>query len=150
MRALLPLARRARAWRNRGPRLTRYEPTSMLSRRLHPVTRASVPVVDVHAHLGRWLTSDGSWMAPDVGALLDTMDQCNLAVLVNLDGRWGDELEANLARYDRSHPERFMTFCHVDWALLDTDDGVSEIVRSLRDSVRRRGAGIKVLARTSG
>jgi hypothetical protein len=35
------------------------------------------------------------------------MDACNLRGIVNLDGRWGDELEANLHRYDRAHPGRF-------------------------------------------
>ncbi len=43
------------------------------------------------------------------------MDQFNIATVVNLDGRWDDELEANLDRYDRAHPGRVVTFCHVDW-----------------------------------
>ena len=59
--------------------------------------------MDVHAHLGRWLTGD--WAAPDVGALLATMDAANVATVVNLDGMWGEELRANLARYDQ-HPPR--------------------------------------------
>ena len=49
-------------------------------------------------------------MAPDVTALLRVMEECNLTALVNLDGRWGRELEANLDRYDRAHPHRFLTF----------------------------------------
>ena len=36
------------------------------------------------------------------------MDACNVAAIVNLDGMWGDELEANLDRYDRAHPGRFV------------------------------------------
>ncbi len=144
MRAILPLARKVRAARRRGPRLTRYEPTCMLRRPEHPTPAASIPVVDVHTHLGRWLTADGSWMAPDVGALLATMDECNLAMLVNLDGRWGDELESNLARYDRAHPGRFLTFCHLDWAVLDGGGGASELVRSLEHSVQMGARGVKV------
>jgi len=116
----------------------------MLARPDHPVPAASVAAVDVHAHLGRWLTADGSWMTPDVGSLLATMDECNLAMLVNLDGRWGDELEANLSRYDRAHAGRFLTFCHLDWAVLDGGGGPAELVRSLEDSARRGARGVKV------
>ena len=63
-------------------------------------------MIDAHAHLGRWLT--GARAAPDVGALLATMDAANVATVVNLDGMWGDELRANLARYDHAHagPDR--------------------------------------------
>ena len=53
-------------------------------------------------------------MAPNVSTLLRTMDDCNVRAIVNLDGRWGDELAQNLARYDHAHPGRFVTFCHVD------------------------------------
>ena len=52
--------------------------------------RAATPAVDAHAHLGRWLTQ-GEWAVPDVGALLELMDQFNIATVVNLDGRWDDE-----------------------------------------------------------
>ena len=38
-----------------------------------------------------------------------------MATIVNLDGEWADELEANLDRYDRRYPGRFVTFARVDW-----------------------------------
>jgi predicted TIM-barrel fold metal-dependent hydrolase len=116
----------------------------MLSRVEHPIAAASVAAVDVHAHLGRWLTTHGGWMAPDVGALLAAMDACNLATVVNLDGRWGDELEANLTRYDRAHPDRFVTFCQLDWALLEERTGPAQLVRSLEHSARLGARGVKV------
>ncbi len=72
-------------------------------------------MVDAHAHLGRWLS--GEWLAPDVGALLATMDAANVETIVNLDGMWGDELRANLARYDEAHPGRFVTFAQWDRSL---------------------------------
>ena len=74
-----------------------------------------IPAIDAHNHLGRWLTGD--WAIPDVGRLLDLMDRCNLAAIVNLDGRWGDELRANLDRYDHAHPGRFATFAQLDWGV---------------------------------
>ena len=47
------------------------------------------------------------------------MDACGVETVVNLDGRWGEDLSANLDRYDRAHPGRFLTFCHLDWSRTD-------------------------------
>src|SRR5688572_4367231 len=91
--------------------LREYRPRSSLRLPVHRVGRARSTVVDAHNHLGRWLSVGSSWSAPDVEGLLDVMDACNIAAIVNLDGMWGDELQANLDRYDRSHPGRFVTFC---------------------------------------
>jgi predicted TIM-barrel fold metal-dependent hydrolase len=109
------------------------------------VARARFPAVDAHNHLGRWLSADGTWVA-DVGVLLAAMDQCNVVAVVNLDGRWGDELEANLDRYDRAHPGRFATFCHVDWDVARTDPaGFGEhLAESVGRSARAGAAGVKV------
>jgi hypothetical protein len=99
-------------------------------------------VIDAHNHLGRWLTSDGGWMTPDVGGLLSVMDAAGVELVVNLDGRWGDELEQNLDRYDRVHPHRFATFCHVDWSLLAQDDSTGSVTDQLCDQLTASaGAG---------
>ena len=85
-------------------RLADWHPRSRLAAHVTEVDGTAVPSVDVHNHLGRWLTPPG-WTAPDVGALLALMDRRNVATVVNLDGMRGDELEANLDRYDRAHPD---------------------------------------------
>jgi predicted TIM-barrel fold metal-dependent hydrolase len=114
------------------------------------VERARFPAIDAHNHLGRWLSrwigaDPEAWTVQDVGALIELMDGCNLSAIVNLDGRWGDELAANLDRYDRAHPGRFATFCQVDWesAVASGDVGGSAAA-SLRASVRAGARGIKV------
>ena len=107
----------------------------------HPACR----VIDAHNHLGRWLSAwvgrAGDWVVPDVGHLLAQMDELSLVAIVNLDGRFGDELAANLARYDEAHPGRFATFCHVDWAQLREP---ARLVESLRESHARGAKGLKV------
>jgi predicted TIM-barrel fold metal-dependent hydrolase len=107
--------------------------------------RPRVPAIDAHNHLGRWLShwvrDDGDWVVPDVGALLSLMDETGVEAIVNLDGRWGDELEANLDRYDRAHPGRFFTFCHVDWAHLAEPGRLVASLRASRDAGAR---GLKV------
>jgi hypothetical protein len=118
-----------------------YEPRPQV--RLHEtaVPRSCVPCVDAHNHLGRWLSRD--WMTSDVGALISLMDACNVATVVNLDGRWGDELEANLDRYDRAHPGRFLTFCHLDWSVL-AGETQAPLDKQLGDAARRGARGLKV------
>jgi predicted TIM-barrel fold metal-dependent hydrolase len=116
----------------------------------HPVGRARFAAVDAHNHLGRWLSAwvgDGpdAWTVKDVGALLELMDACNLRAIVNLDGRWGEELESNLDRYDGAHPNRFATMCHVDWeSAASSGDLGGAAASSLRRSVGAGARGIKV------
>jgi predicted TIM-barrel fold metal-dependent hydrolase len=122
--------------------LADYRPQPALRVPETRVERPAVRAIDVHNHLGRWLTEwvrpGGGWMAEDVGALLALMDSLDLETIVNLDGRWGDELEANLDRYDRAHPGRFLTFCHVDWG------EPRRLVASLGASSRAGARGLKV------
>jgi predicted TIM-barrel fold metal-dependent hydrolase len=123
-------------------RLRDYRPVPCLSAPSHSVERACSPVIDAHTHLGRWLTG-GTWAVSSTARLADLMDSCNIAAMVNMDGRWGGELEANLDRYDRWYPGRFATFCHVDWtALADGEPG--RLAASLADSVARGARGLKV------
>jgi len=123
--------------------LSQYAPRSTLVVDQHEVHRAKFPAVDAHNHLGRWLTAD--WPVPDVSDLVDMLDAWNILAIVNLDGRWGDELEANLDRYDRAFPNRFFTFAQVDWSVTREDStfGVC-MARQLEDSVRRGARGLKV------
>ena len=106
------------------------------------------PSIDAHNHLGRWLSADGGWLVPDVDALLTLMDGAGVRHVVNLDGRWGQELVDNLDRYDRAHPDRFSTFCHLDWSQLTADDDVMAVTGRLVDSLAESAAagakGVKV------
>ena len=123
-------------------RLRDYRPRARLRVDEHLVPRASMPAIDAHAHLGRWLT-DG-WAVPDVGELLEVMQASNVAAIVNLDGRWGEELDANLERYDRAHPGRFATCAHLDWGLLAEPEPAERLVGSLRQSAAAGARGLKV------
>jgi predicted TIM-barrel fold metal-dependent hydrolase len=128
--ARLPLARWAPRPRTVAPRTAVPVPAS--------------PCVDVHNHLGRWLSATGDWLVDDVAGLLAVLDAHHVETVVNLDGRWGAELEANLDRYDRAHPGRFATFCHLDWAALTADDPTRALRAQLEDAARRGARGLKV------
>ena len=118
----------------------RPEPTVKLPE--HHPQRFPGPAIDVHNHLGRWLTQ--TWSVPDVGQLLAMMDEVNIRGIVNLDGLWGDELESNLNRYDRAHPGRFSTFCQLDWTEATTAGWGERLANSIRDSVKRGARGLKL------
>lgn len=83
-------------------------------------------------------------MIPEVRDILKVMDDANVERVVNLDGLWGDELSANLDRYDRAHPGRFTTYCQVEWPQLTQPDGTARLIAQLEDSHRRGAKGIKV------
>ncbi len=125
-------------------RLVDYAPRPALVVAEHEVTRARFRAIDAHNHLGRWLTPDHGWPAQTVSELLGVMDACNIETVVNLDGMWGGELEANLDRYDRAHPGRFVTFAQSDWSLVTQPDFGTRLARQLEDSVRRGARGLKV------
>ena len=83
-------------------------------------------------------------MVDDVPALLDVMDQSGIETMVNLDGRWGEELDANLQRYDRAYPGRFLTFCHVDWSQARREGFGERLAAQLRESAAAGAGGLKV------
>lgn len=114
-----------------------------MSSRDHFVSRARVPAVDAHNHLGKWLTK-GEWAIHDVDLLLDLMARCNVRAIVNLDGMWGPVLEENLDRYDRAHEGRFFTFCQLDWHEIEASGFTERLCRSLRESAGRGARGLKV------
>ncbi len=121
-----------------------WHPVAQLRPPATEVERAAFPAIDVHNHLGRWLTDDGDWMIEDPDALVAVMDACGVETIVNLDGRWGDEVTANVERYDRAHPGRFLTFCQLDWAELASEDGARRLRASLDDSAARGARGVKI------
>ncbi|HKE50712.1 MAG TPA: amidohydrolase family protein [Actinomycetes bacterium] len=125
-------------------RLRDYTPVTAIRRNLTTVPHPLVPAVDIHNHVGRWLAPDGGWLVPDLTALCELMDEVGVATIVNLDGRWGDELAANLERYDAAYPGRFATFCHVDWTALREPDPTGALISSLEQSRDAGARGWKV------
>jgi len=120
-----------------------WHPVSQLRLPATEVERAAFPAIDVHNHLGRWL-SDGEWMIEDPDALVHVMDECDVETVVNLDGMWAEEVTANVERYDRAYPGRFLTFCQLDWSELAAPDGAARLRASLEDSARRGARGVKI------
>lgn len=113
------------------------------------IGRPHVPAIDIHNHLGRWLSEDESFLGGTADELVAVMDDLGISTIVNLDGLWGEELRANLERFDRLLPDRVVTFCHLDWDLLKLGDEsspecVDALISNLADSAAAGARGVKV------
>jgi predicted TIM-barrel fold metal-dependent hydrolase len=132
--------------------ITRFEPRSMLSVKETPVPKARFPVIDIHTHLswaaksskGVSLTGDRKFIVSPAD-LLPVMDAKNLRTMVNLTGGYGDGLRQGLARFDRAHPGRFLSFTEPMWAR-SNEPNYPQIQADELKIARGNGArGIKVL-----
>jgi predicted TIM-barrel fold metal-dependent hydrolase len=119
-----------------------YRPEPMVRRALTELApEPPAPLIDAHNHLGRWLLAD--WSVDKADTLVAMMDERGIEAIVNLDGMWGDELDANLDRDDRAHPGRFATFAQWDrhWFELGA---WTELAAQLTDAFGRGARGLKV------
>ena len=132
--------------------LDAYRPLSMLRVRETRVERPRFPVIDIHAHLswsGR--RRDGTEDAEAVtyigrpSSLLPVMDRKDVRVLVNLTGGCGRGLSRTVDRFDRSHPQRFLTFTEPWWSRA-TEPGYPAFQAEQIRAAHAAGArGLKVL-----
>lgn len=110
-----------------------YEPRSTLVVPENPVTRASVPVIDVHSHHRR--------LTPErVDSVVAAMDRLNMAALVNLSGGSGESLAENV-RLTSSHPGRFVHFANLDFDGIGDSGWGERAAAQLEEDVRVHGAG---------
>mgnify|MGYP005846707995 CR=1 FL=1 len=136
--------------------LENFEPRSMLHVTATRVERARFPLIDIHTHLsfaakaqnGVPLSEERRYLAPPA-ELLPVMDRKNIRLLVNVTGGMGAGLRDAVARYDRVHPGRFLTFTEPWWSR-SAEPGyprfqADEIARAHKDGAR----GLKI-AKTLG
>lgn len=132
--------------------ITQFEPRSMLQAAETEAARARFPVIDIHTHLswaaksekGVSLVGDRNFIVPPA-ELLAVMDRKNLRTMVNLTGGYGEGLRQSVARYDKTHPGRFLTFTEPMWARA-SEPGYSKAQGEAIQQAKRDGArGVKVL-----
>ena len=95
--------------------LHEYRPRSRLVTPQTLLERPRFPAIDAHDHLGQ--AFGGGWMNRPVTQLLDTLDQVDIQVFVDLDGGWGESiLQAHLDHFKAAAPQRFIHAGGVDWS----------------------------------
>lgn len=92
------------------PSITDYHPKSTLVVPEHPVKRAKFPVIDIHSHQQTPISPE------NLAKVVSSMNDLNLAVLVNLSGGSGDRLKQGIAAIKNSPtPDRMVLFANVDF-----------------------------------
>ena len=121
-----------------------YSPISSLKVPENKVYRAKYPFVDVHNH---------QWNMPekDLNALVDEMDDLNMAFMINLSGSgWGAQaekdayFEASIKKINDNYPERFGLFVNVDFESIDDSDYAKTQTKIIRDAVKKGAIGLKI------
>jgi predicted TIM-barrel fold metal-dependent hydrolase len=135
-----------------GLDLRDFQPRSMLHVPETKVPKARFPVIDIHTHLsftaksknGVALGEELTWLTEPAEALA-VMDSKNLRMLVNVTGGVGSGLRASVAKLDRAHPGRFLTFTE-PWYSRTAEPGYAKFQGDELERAHNDGArGLKVL-----
>lgn len=125
--------------------LANYRPRPALTTKVTPITKPRFPVIDAHNHLGE--SFGGGWCHRPVAELMDTLDQADVRVYVDLDGGWGEDiLQQRLDKFKAAAPERFCFFGGVNWsAWVDHGDHFGEWAAArLRRQAAWGAQGLKI------
>ena len=136
------------AYAQKAITLPEYQPKSMLHVLETRVERARFPVIDIHTHLS-WT---GGLRNPEKvthnatpAEVLPVMDRKNIRIMVNLTGGPGKALDANIAYWQKPHPDRFVNFTEPWWARA-AEPGYAKMQADEIARAHEAGArGIKVL-----
>jgi predicted TIM-barrel fold metal-dependent hydrolase len=129
-----------------------FQPRSMLHVPETKVPKARFPVIDIHTHLsfskkskdGAAYGEELTWLG-EPSELLDVMDRKNLRMLVNVTGGVGSGLRASVAKYDRAHPGRFVSFTEPSYSRA-AEPGYAKLQADELGRAHNDGArGLKVL-----
>ena len=118
--------------------LTEFAPESRLSVAQTNIERARFPVIDFHSHL-----SGGKASPP--ADLLKVMDRRNIRTLVNLTGGYGPKLREAIAKFDKAHPGRFITFTEPAWMRVNESGYETRQVELIQQAKNDGARGLKIL-----
>ena len=114
-----------------------YNPPSTLVVPGKEIPRAKFPFIDIHSHQFRMATQD-------LSALVKDMDRINMAVMVNLSGRSGDQLKRALDNVNQTYPNRFVVFANVNFDGIGNPGWTENAVRQLETDVKNGAQGLKI------
>ena len=111
-----------------------------------PATDVPLPrvrAIDAHNHLGS--AFGGEWATRTAADLEAALDGSGVEGIVDLDGGWGDHLQAEIDRWQAPLPGRVAVFAGLDYARWADDAAFGETeARRLRDGIAAGARGLKV------
>jgi predicted TIM-barrel fold metal-dependent hydrolase len=82
-------------------------------------------------------------LTQDLGALTRQMDELNMAIMVNLSGRSGPQLQQTVERLKREAPSRLVVFANIEFEGFGREGWIETAVRQLESDVRAGARGLK-------
>lgn len=120
-------------------RLIDYKPVPMLKVKETTVEKAKFPVIDAHDHLRSVVNSE-----KDIAELVKIMDDCNVQIVVDLDGYPGGQLEKSLEKLKKAYPDRFIVYTRIDWTNLNDPDFGEQMAKKIEEDVRKGAQALKI------
>ncbi len=114
-----------------------YNPKSTLVVPGHEVSKAKFPFIDVHSH-------QRSMSPKSLKGLIADMDTMNEAVMVNLSGGSGSDLQEKIDNIKETYPNRFVVFANVDFEGVGTKGWTEKVVDQLEADIKNGAKGLKV------
>lgn len=114
-----------------------YNPTSTLVVPGKVIKRSKFPFIDVHGHQYRMATQD-------LSELIVAMDTLNEAIMVNLSGRSGDQLQGALKNVAEHYPNRFVVFANIDFEGVGSEGWTEKTVSQFEQDIKNGARGLKV------
>lgn len=109
------------------------------------VERPRVPLIDIHTHLSFSRGGGAMRYSATAADVLPVMDRRGIRTMVNLTGGTGQGLVDTIARYDRAHPGRFLTFTEPTWRRASEQGYAAWQADQIADAQRAGARGLKVL-----
>lgn len=114
-----------------------YDPPPTLVVPQHIVTKAKFPFIDIHNH--QW--NMGSQNLVNLAKVMDTL---NMAVMNNLSGSYGKNLEQSVANIKATAPKRFTVFANINFDGIGESNWTENAVKQLEEDVKHGAAGLKI------
>lgn len=122
---------------NQAQRVTvdQFRPRAMARVKKTEVLRAKYPAVDAHNHYNDRM---------DLQQVVDTMDECNIRLFVDLSGYSGDRLKRRLELLKGRYPERFAVFYVPEFERIAEPDFGEREAHAIAQAKRDGAQGVKV------
>ena len=114
-----------------------YNPTSTLVVPGKIIKKAKFPFIDVHGHQYRMPTQD-------LTAVVAAMDTLNMAIMVNLSGRSGEQLQQSVSNIATNFPNRFVVFANINFEGAGAEGWIEKTVAQFEQDVKNGARGLKV------
>lgn len=114
-----------------------YNPESTLVVPGKPIFKAKFPFIDIHGH-------QRNMPDQDLTPVIEAMDTLNLAIMINLSGRSGEQLKKSVKNVADHYPNRFVVFANVDFEGVGSPNWTENAVEQLEKDINNGARGLKI------